>query len=1163
MNENENVKASPQLEDNEESIEPRIRPIDQLLRYALGDMSESSDIGTSDQQLPVATTTLAMDLAELLPERFQVEGVLGQGTFGIVYRAMDTRLQRSVAIKVLRPEWALHASTKNRFLRESRAACRLNHSAIVRVLEADENDSIAWQVCDLVHGTSLAPILRQGPLSAIASVQLTHRIAMAVACAHDHGIAHRDIKPDNVLIDCESRESIQESSAYLTDFGLAKFLEEQMEESQHGVIVGTMQYMAPEQFESGSDIDYRRCDVYALGMLLYECLCGKNPFAGASTLSQRIAKSREPVPSIRRVSPRIDRDLERICGKALERDLQLRYQSADCFASDLDSYLHGLPVSVRRQSFVERVMRLARANPTLSVMLAFIILCLAGFALFLQRSNDVISNQQNQLQSMNSQLEERIEVANQLTATSNELRRVSDLDRERFSELAWRSEMREAYRCWESGDLAGAKRGLAAMRQSHGEKASRLEWKLLACQLDEVYREGKLEDSSIEQVSEIPDNGGLAYVAADGHFGVVNTSTLETEHIYMAKERGLNALAVMSESKVLFGGRTYWNMFQSRVSEYDWSQKRLESCKLFFPTTIDSIVTSQSGRYVFAGSRNEDLVLLDRETGKRASFPSRMKNDCLSVLEAQKQFFYIKNSNTLGVVRYLPWYEQSEVSLVGDTFLRRLAAVPDRSLLIMTITNSDSLLVIDTVSWECVAQLRSVMAGASIDCLVVSNDGKFVVAGSGSGNLCIWDLSKESWWQNRSNIAIDSAPLPSRAVVTGLDQEMPSVQAASYVVSDESISSLCIAGGKVCCGTANGKLAVMSLNEFGFKSTSVADDVENESNSVYYDFACKTIWPIDSPCAILGDKKGRILRATPLEDGMLSEPFSSWKNSMFNAGQVSAAELRNGKVVGEVHRRESLNARYETDHDGSQIAWLDSKGQIALLSDTGIRFLDFPFSKPKGVIGVSPDGTMAVVSAENYVLYLVSLTSSPRILRTFKLEGHGLAVDWHEQENRIVIVGDVEAVYEYDFGEDKLRKLCKTSHNSIAVRYSRDRSIVYSGHSNGKIKATNLDTSEVRTMALHQNEIVSLCFDRDERLGFSVDKTDGIAIWEVSTGELIGFLVSPKRDRLRKLSVNQAIHLAEDETSLECILRGKTGPQWRKWDLTATPNFSRRSYEAR
>jgi serine/threonine protein kinase/WD40 repeat protein len=1150
MDENENVKASPQLEDDEEPIEPRIRPIDQLLRYALGDMGESSDTGSSSHPLPAATTTLAMDLAKLLPERFQVEGVLGQGTFGIVYRATDTRLQRSVAIKVLRPEWALHSSTKSRFLRESRAACRLNHSAIVRVLEADENESIAWQVCDLVHGTSLAPILRQGPLSATVSVQLTHRIATAVACAHEHGIAHRDIKPDNVLIDCESRESIQGASAYLTDFGLAKFLEEQMEESQQGVIVGTMQYMAPEQFESGSDIDYRRCDVYALGMLLYECLCGKNPFAGASTLSQRIAKSQEPVPSIRRVSPRIDRDLERICAKALERNLQLRYQSADCFASDLDSYLHGLPVSARRQGFIERVMRLASANPTLSVMLAIIILCLAGFAAFLQRSNDVISNQQNQLQSMNGQLEERIEVANQLSATSNELRRVSDLDRERFSELAWRSEMREAYRCWEAGDFAGAKRGLAAMRQSHGEKALRLEWRLLACQLDEVYRVGKLEDSTIEQVSEIPDNGGLAYVTADGHFGVVNTSTLETEHTYMAKERGLNALAVIPDGKVLFGGRPSWNMFQSRVSEYDWCQKKLESCKLLFPTTIDSIVTSQSGRYVFAGSRNENLVLLDRETGKRASFPSLMKNDCLSVLEAQKQFFYIQNGNTLGVVRYLPWYEQSEVSLVGDTFLRRLAAVPDSSLLIMTITNSDSLLVVDTVSWECVAQLRSVMAGASIDCLVVSNDGRFVAAGSGSGNVCIWDLSKESWWHNRINRAIDSLPLPSHAVVNGLNRDMPSVQAASYVVSDESISSLCIAGGKVCCGTAKGKLAVVSLNEFGFQAKAVANDIESESNPAHRDFAWKTIWPKDSPFAILGDNDGRILRATPLEDVLSSRPFSSWKNSMFKVGHVSAAELRHGKVIDKIHRRESLSSRYESNKNGSQVAWLDSNGQIALLSDAGIRLLDFPFSKPKDVIGVSPDGTMAVVAAENYVLYLVSLTSSPRILSTLKLEGNGLSVDWHEQENRIVIVGDVETVYEYDFSNDNLKRLCKTSHGSIAVQYSRDRRIVYSAHSNGKINATNLETGEVKTIALHRNEIIGFCFDREERLGFSVDKTDGGAVWEVSTGELIGFLVPPKRDRKRKLIVRQAIHLAKDESSLECILGGDSGPQWRKWDVS-------------
>jgi hypothetical protein len=137
-------------------------------------------------------------------------------------------------------------------------------------------------------------------------------------------------------------------------------------------------------------------------------------------------------------------------------------------------------------------------------MLAIIILGLAGFAAFLQRSNYVVSNQQNQLQAMNSQLVERIDVANQLTATSNELRRVSDLDRERFSELAWRSEMKEAYRCWEIGDLAGTRKGLLALRRSHAEKTRRLEWRLLACQLDDVYRERKLVDAKIEHVSDFP-----------------------------------------------------------------------------------------------------------------------------------------------------------------------------------------------------------------------------------------------------------------------------------------------------------------------------------------------------------------------------------------------------------------------------------------------------------------------------------------------------------------------------------------------------------------------------------------------------------------------------------------------------------------------------------
>lgn len=281
---------------------------------------------------------------------YELREEIGRGGMGVVYRARQLSLDREVAIKMILRDRLASDSERQRFFAEARATAQLEHPGIVPVYDVGEIDGRPYFAMQYLRGRTLLELISTGQLDQRIVARYLERIARAVQFAHDSGILHRDIKPSNILID-------DAGEARLTDFGLAKQADQAETLTRTGVVLGTPTYMSPEQASGRMGEIGPASDIYSLGSVLYHALTGRPPFTAKSTMDVLLQVLEQDPPNPRLLDSKIDRDLEMIVVRCLQKPPDLRYVSAQALADDLRAYQNDEPITARSGQFAQVVAR--------------------------------------------------------------------------------------------------------------------------------------------------------------------------------------------------------------------------------------------------------------------------------------------------------------------------------------------------------------------------------------------------------------------------------------------------------------------------------------------------------------------------------------------------------------------------------------------------------------------------------------------------------------------------------------------------------------------------------------------------------------------------------------------------------------------------------------
>ncbi len=677
--------------------------------------------------------------------RFTIERELGRGGCGIVFLAIDPRLGRPVALKVPRPEVLLTRELRQRFLREGQAAAGLDHPNLVPVHEAGETETTCYLVSTYCEGPTLAAWLAQqsGPIPVRTAAALLAVLAEAVQHAHARGILHRDLKPANILLQCqppgESRHAgyLEElgSIPRLTDFGLAKFADG-LGETRQGLVMGTPQYMAPEQAAGWHDREAPPTDVYALGAILYQVLTGRLPRGPQPECGELI----EP----RRLRRDVPRDLEAICLKCLEREPARRYPTAAALAKDLRLFLAGEPTRARPASAGQRALRWLRLRPATLTLVASLAVALAGVlagGLWYRAQSHA---QDAKLRAAEGRERQRTEEANR--------------EQERQARRRYPTQIQLVQKAWETGTYEHARALLEDLRPQPGREDLRgFEWHYLRGQVSVAPLELRGHTDGVGKVAYAPDGKTVATSSIDRTVKLWNATTGQLQATLTGHTAVINALDFAPDGRTLATGGA-----DKTVRIWDLDTGQTQTLLTHNTDDVYAVRFSPDGRTLASSGRDRVVYLWDMTSRQlRASLTGH--NGHVHALTFSPDGRALASGDNESLIRL--WDVSSarlRATLPTEGTHPVLLFSPDGQLLVSGGSNRVQLW--DTVSWQRRAFFQGI--GKVTSDLAFAPDGRTLAVAGGDwpvkeGLVQLWDVTAFAAAAKRPG----SGNLPSKPVV--------------------------------------------------------------------------------------------------------------------------------------------------------------------------------------------------------------------------------------------------------------------------------------------------------------------------------------------------------------------------------------------------------------
>jgi WD40 repeat protein/predicted Ser/Thr protein kinase len=720
---------------------------------------------------------------------FELLEEIGRGGMGVVYKARQVNLGRTVALKMILSGEFADPHEVERFRAEAEAAARLQHPNIVPLYEVGEEDSRHFFAMALIEGPDLHEVLRDGPLPPREAARLIQRVAEAVHYAHSQGIIHRDLKPGNILLDGQGEP-------HITDFGLARRRDANSRLTETGQIVGTVGFIPPEQARERVDEIGPASDVYTLGALLYKCLTGRPPFQAADPIEAlRQAVDNDPVPP-RLLSPGVPRDLETLCLKCLEKEPRRRFASAQALADELARYLRGEPIRSRPIGLLPRAWRCCRRRPAAAglaaVSLAATVMILAGLILH-----------NGQLEGINQQLLKKTDDALQSERAAQRQEQVARIQQARAEaseeitkDSLYAADISRAANAARAGDPRAVSESLNRWVPKNGERDRRgFEWWFLS-------REGRLAprrllavDGAVYTLCYSPDQNVLAVAGQDAVVRLFEPSTGKIVREIKTGQVEVNGVAFSPSGTELATAGD-----DGTVRLWDLSTAaQLWTCKPH-PNKAFQLVFMRDGTSVLSCGDDPVIRVLDARGGEIVSALNGHRGDLQSiVLSADGKTLASIGSDELARL----WDVASKTELIARTTGRGGECVlfnDDCSLFFFGTGDGRieamNVLMKDGIVHD--ARLASRISSLDrVRSLALHPTGRWLASGDASGAVHIWDApsgqlypsARQSWLAHQGNVhALLWSPDGSQLISAGGDGNVMSWQLSDALGDAPGIS---------------------------------------------------------------------------------------------------------------------------------------------------------------------------------------------------------------------------------------------------------------------------------------------------------------------------------------------------------------------------------------